>query len=398
MISIQQAISLQEIETEYSLLGSDKAEIVRIPTSLKYGGGIGVSAALIQFLASWSRQQSTPVLRLYPSPDTENTFQSLAREPHGMAALYFSQKIEDSNQESFSPKHGLTFVVPQIVAMQSGDYQNTMHGRGIFLACFANARNEFIHPFYSKGSSESLRGREDFHTLAEQLIKTYAPSANRTISDRSFNAISNLLYELFRNTDEHARTDEFGDAYARNLRGVMVKFVTYSEKAISSEINPDDIAQNMFMLRTLANQKTHKDEDGKQKSAKDASFIELTVFDTGPGLVRRWLQKNEATKNTKDLHIEDEVKFVRKCFEQHSTTKDGRGSGHGLTLVLRCLGELSAFLRLRTGRVCLVQDFSSLSSAGAEFNPRHWLKERPELPLVSGAAYSVIIPMSRNAK
>jgi hypothetical protein len=397
MISIQQAISLQEIENEYSLLGSGKAEILRLPTSLKFGGGIGVSAALIQFLASWSRQQTTPFLRLYPSPDTENTFKSLSREPHGMAGLYFSQKIENSNQESFSLKHGLTFVVPQIVAMQSGDYLNTMHGRGIFLACFANARNEFIHPLYSRGTSESLRGREDFHTLTVQLIKAYAPSANRTISSRSYIAISNLIYELFRNTDEHAQTDEFGDAYIRNLRGVMVKFVTYSAEAISSEIGTDDFAQNMFMLRTLANQKTHKDEGGRQKSAKDASFIELTVFDTGPGLVRRWLQKNEPDKNIKDLNIEDEVKFVKKCFEQHSTTKDGKGSGHGLDLVLSCLGELNAFLRLRSGRVCLVQDFSSISKANATFSPRHWLKERPELPLAPGAAYSIIIPMSRNA-
>lgn len=397
MISIQQAISLQEIENEYSLLGSDEAEILRVPTSLKYGGGIGVSAALIQFFASWSRQQSTPILRLYPSPDTEGTFKSLAREPHGMAGLYFSQKIENSNQESFPSKYGLTFVVPQILAMQAGEYLNTMHGRGIFLACFANAKNAFIHPFYSRGTSDSLRGREDFHTLAIQLIKTCAPSAMKTISTRGFSSISNLIYELFRNTDEHAQTDEFGDTYSRNLRGVMVKFISYSAEAVSSEINSEDFSQNMFILRTLANQKTHKEEGGRQKSVKDASFIELTVFDTGPGLVRRWLRKNMPDKDIKKLNISEEVTFVKKCFEQHETTKDGKGSGHGLDLVLQSLTELNAFLRLRTGRVCLVQDFSSVSRKKTGFVPRHWLKERHELPLVAGASYSIIIPLSRNA-
>jgi hypothetical protein len=154
--------------------------------------------------------------------------------------------------------------------------------------------------------------------------------------------------------------------------------------------------QKLFILRTLSNQKVRVDESGRPRAASDAAFLEMTVFDTGPGLVRRWLGKNDPGKSLDDIDIESEVRVVQQCFEQHATTKDSQVSGHGLSLVLSALKELNAFLRLRTGRVCLVQDFSALK-ASSQFTPKHWLRGRHQLAKVAGASYSIIIPLSRGA-
>jgi hypothetical protein len=396
MLSLKQAVSLSDIESGYSSLGHIESDVLRIPSSLKYGGGFGVTAALIQFFAYWSRVQKSPTLRLYSSGGSETALETLAQEPHGMAALYFAPFVEDGATPGVPTKVGLAHAVRRILAMQSGRYLDTMHGRGVFLACFAGAKNEYLLPFYAKGKSESLRGREDFAKLTAQLIDACAPSANRTLAPRRLKAIANLVYELFRNTDEHAQTDEYGDGYHRNIRGVMVKFIAYSGASVSSESSSQDVPQNLFMLRTLANQRLHVDEKGRQRAATEASFLEMTVFDTGPGLVRRWLGKNAPGMSIDEIGISEEVNYIQQCFEQHATTKDGEISGHGLTLVLDALNDLNAFLRLRTGRVCLVQDFSALKVA--KFSPRHWLKDRHQLPLVAGAAYSIIIPLSRGAK
>ncbi len=393
MISVRQAVSSLELEDIYAEIGSVDGSVLRVPTSLKYGGAFGVPASLIQFMATWSRKQTNAKLKLYPSGETPAALQGLAQEPHGMAALYFAPSMVDKTNHVVPSRDGLTYVIPHIHAMQNGDYLGTMHGRGVFLGCFAGAKNEYLHPLYSRGQQNSLRGRDDFAILARQIIEACAPSARRGLTPRRLNAISNLMYELFRNTDEHARTDEIGKFYSRNLRGLMVKFISVNAEAVKSESSGRDVPHSIFILRNLANQRLHLNAEGRPRSASDASYLELTVFDTGPGLVRRWMSKNGEAQTIDKLRIEEEVDLVRTCFERHTTTKDIEASGHGLDLVVNVLSELKAFLRLRTGRLCLIQDFSSLKSK--KFEPQHWLKDRIELPLTAGAAYSIIIPLSR---
>lgn len=396
MISFKQAITLIDIENSYSKLEGEGNDVLRVPSSLRHGGGLGITAALIQFFAAWTRTRKNPILRLYASDDHVSSLATFAQEPHGIAALYFTPSFSDSTEQIQPAKVGLAHAVGRIEAMQSGNYRETMHGRGIFLACFAGAKNEYLLPFYSKGESDSLRGREDFARLTEQLIDACAPSANRYLQPRHVKAVANLVYELFRNTDEHAQTDENGNRYQRNMRGLLVKFVSKSKSTISSEVTAEDVSQNLFMLRTLANSRLHPVEGGRPRSVSDVAFLELTVFDTGPGLVRRWLNRHSPGKKLEEIHIDEELQFVRQCFEQHATTKDNRGSGNGLSLVVSSLKEINAFLRLRTGRVCLYQDFSSKSSI--TFSPKHWLSNRLELQMVAGTAYTIIIPLSREVK
>ncbi|WP_211442735.1 hypothetical protein [Collimonas humicola] len=393
MISVKQAITFSEIEDLYEVIDTPEAGLLRIPTSLKYGGGFGVPVSLVQYLANWSRQLFPPTLKLYPSPNTDVSLKALAQEPHGMAALYFAPSLLDSTNQKLASRDGLRFVIPYIQAMQASSYRETMHGRGVFLACFSAAKNEYLLPLYSKGRVGTLRRREDFITLTEQIIVACAPSAKRALTNRRLSSIANLLYELFRNTDEHAQTDEIGNSYTRNIRGIMAKFVSINDSNARTASDVHDVSQNLFMLRNIANKRLFPDEEGRGRASAETYFLELTVFDTGPGLVRRWISKNSHGTSIEQLSIEEEVNFVKKCFEQHASTKDSQGSGHGLDLVIGVLAELNAFLKLRTGRVCLVQDFSALRSK--KFDPRHWMKDRPELALAAGAAYSIIIPLSR---
>lgn len=398
MISFTQATNLTEIENAVAALKDGNETAVRVPTSLRHGGGFGVPVSLIQFFATWVRStRQPPMLKLHAAAATSNGVENLAQEPHGMAALYFAPAIEASPKEITPTKHGLAHAIRRIRAMQSGDFLQTMHGRGVFLACFADATNEFLLPFYSKGQADSLRGREDFSRLTEQILSACAPGALRTLGARHISSMSNLLYELFRNTDEHSQTDEKGVQYHRNVRGVIAKYISYSPESISNDSSNDNVPQNLFLLRTLANQALRKDEQGRQRSTENVAFLEITVFDTGPGLVKRWLAKNAPTTSIDAIDIQQEMQFVHQCFEQHATTKDSTVSGHGLSLVLASLKDLNAFLRLRTGRVSLFQDFSSIS-ATAKFAPKHGLKDRQTLPYIAGAAYSIIIPLSRGEK
>lgn len=392
MISFPSETSLKDIERAYELLSENAA--LRLETNLKFGGNVGVPGSLMQFLAAWSRTAEHPTLRPYGRGSTD-TPDALAKEPHGMAAAYFSEIIEPSSGQPLSTREALASAVPRIEAMQDGNFRGTMHGRGAFLGCFARARNEFLVPLYSRSEVGAVRSREDFVHLTSRLIASCAPIAGAKMPDSSRIALGTLLYELFRNTDEHATVDENGQPYAKGLRAIMAKFITFEAKDTPAHFGEDDSSLAIFLLHNLANRRKYTISEGRKKASRQTSLLELTVVDTGPGLARRWLSRHgQGGEDISTLPIDAEVSLVRQCFELHATTKTTAGSGGGLSHVLRMLQQMNAYLRLRTGRICLTQDFSN-PKENVSFEPKHWLKERPELPMAPGACYSIVVPATK---
>jgi hypothetical protein len=392
MISFPSSTSLRDIEAAYEQLPESVA--LRLETSLKFGGNVGVPGSLMQFLAAWSRSVEHPTLKAFGKGSTDLPV-ALAAEPHGMAAAYFSEVIESNTGTPLSTREALASAVERIEAMQDGNYRGTMHGRGAFLGCFARAKNEFLVPLYSRPEIGGVRSREDFVNLTSRLIAACAPSAGNKMAEPSRIALGTLLYELFRNTDEHATTDETGRPYGKGLRAVMAKFISFEAKGAGEHFGEEDPSLAFFLMHNIANRQKYEDTEGRKKASKQTSLLELTVFDTGPGLARRWLSRHgQAGDDISSLSVEEEVSIVRQCFELHATTKTTAGSGGGLSHVLRMLQQLNAYLRLRTGRVCLTQDFSS-PKPNVVFEPKHWLKDRSELPMAAGACYSIVVPASK---
>jgi hypothetical protein len=391
MISFSQAVSLKEIEAAYSEFQVEQA--LRLPTTLKFGGGAGVPSSLIQLTAEWSRNVARPTLRLY-SRRADEAAEALSREPHGIAAAYFADAIQTAEGEPMSTRAALANAVTRIEAMQSSSFRETMHGRGVFLGCFSRAKNEFLIPLYSRAEVGAVRSRDEFVTLTSRIIAACAPSAEQQMSETRRIWLGTLVYELFKNTDEHATTDEDGRPYPKNLRAVMAKFITYDAKTAATHLGEGDPRLSFYLLHNIANRRASTGSDERWQNRQSA-LLELTVLDTGPGLARRWLSRHGHSGDKMErLSIADEVALVQKCFELHASTKTTAGSGGGLSYVLQTLQRLNAYLRLRTGRVCLVQDFSAPKTE-ALFTPTHWLKEQPELPMTAGACYSIVVPLSK---
>ncbi|MFM0390987.1 hypothetical protein [Paraburkholderia phytofirmans] len=392
MISFPNTTSLKNIEAAYEML--QESAVLRLETNLRFGGNVGVPGSLMQFLAAWSRTVKHPTLRPYGRGATDAP-EALAKEPYGMAAAYFSEIIETNGGAPLSTREALASAVPRIMSMQDGSFRSTMHGRGAFLCCFARAKNEFLIPLYSRPEVGAVRSREDFVNLTSRLIASCAPTTGQKMPESSRIALGTLLYELFRNTDEHATTDERGRPYGKSVRAVMAKFISYEAKDAAAYLGEEDPSLAFFLMHNIANRHKYANAEGKQVASKQTSLLELTVVDTGPGLARRWLSRHgHDADEIGSLSIEQEVSLVQKCFELHATTKSTAGSGGGLSHVLRTLQQLNAYLRLRTGRVCLTQDFSS-PRATVSFEPKHWLKDRPELPMTAGACYSIVVPATK---
>lgn len=78
--------------------------------------------------------------------------------------------------------------------------------------------------------------------------------------------------------------------------------------------------------------------------------------------------------------------------QKHVTTKDSVTSGMGLHNAVQALNKLKAYVRLRTGRVCLYQAFQGQDQV-VEFNPKNWSGDR-ELVAAEGTVFTICIPVN----
>jgi len=410
MYKIPRNVGYNDLAILYESLHKGGAQVVAIPVSFLEGGKFGMAGLLIQWIAAWARTGQEHLVSVSGIP-VETVLANLAEEPHGCAALYFASGIVGVRGIRFSPAEARRYLVPGLKAMQSSRFRDTNGSRGVHLCCYQGAVNEYLLPLYGRRTEDSLRDSDGFLTLTTQLLESFEPLAARSMKGTQLEYIATLIEELFANTHDHARFDQDGMNYPHgNIRGIFAR--TFEQRA-----RPEDSGKDLGPLgRYLAWQSSHRkryrrpaDVRAKGAEAKDARdnsgdivapratrFLEITVYDAGPGLARRWASQHVPDFAWENVSIDDEAKYVKSCFQAHATTKRNRGFGQGLTSSLEALKALDAFMSLRTGRLFLYQDFSRQDAVG--FSPEHWDERRPMLPDVPGASYTVAIPLARERK
>jgi hypothetical protein len=359
-------------------------------------GGVSVQA-----IATWARLHEG-ARRIHVPPSFANdsaTRDRFASVLHGMAALYFCDSIVSGSQE-VKRFTALSSVTPRVAAMESFDLANILRGRSTALCCFEGAKAEFLPALYEKprrGSKEqtSVRSIADLRSVLLALIDACAPGMGSRLSEGQAEVLGNLVHQLFKNADVHTVTDASGKLSTTGIRGVQVRYIS----AGSSEALVD-FAQNDHSLRVYLGRATalsSKDQrikalaTGERKERRPTSFLEVSVFDTGPGLALRWLSKERGIQSYAQMTLEDEEKAIHDCFRLHSTTHSSSSRGDGLEIAMLAMRQLRAFMFLRTGRLALVQDFSTGTHQG--FAPRHRYGSTKSLGEIAGASYSISFPL-----
>lgn len=391
MLSINNKISLNQIEILLSNIHEDDFDnVLRLPVNLAHGGSFGISIALIQLITTCVRTKPDFTLLSYSSKLLdERSFKSLLQQPHGLIASYMAKHIQNYKHDFVDKKNVLILAKNIIDAMQRGDFLQTMHGRGVFLACLSGARNEYLLPLYNQPNNSGLRGSNDFQKLTKRIIEACSPSASIAISAKSISAISTLLRELVENTNDHAIQNEEGLNYNWNelpsVRAVFAKHIVFNT------IKKDTFVGDTPLLKFLASSYINTSDKNLEKTKK---FLELSVVDGGMGIARKWYIHKNPHKKISEMPFNDELRYIHESFEVGKTTKkETHTAGIGLNSVIKNLNKLNAFVRLRTGRLCLYQDFSLRDYS--EFSPSHWSKEQRELSRVEGTAYTILIPITK---
>ncbi|RRW54620.1 MULTISPECIES: ATP-binding protein [Pseudomonas] len=385
-MQISRKLNLYEIEDLYQSLGTDPN--LRLPRSMSHGGGLGVDAALAQFIVTWARAYEKTVLHLYsPADEAIAQVTQLAHSAAGFFALIMCSEVHARDHQLIDRREALMAIRPLVDAMFAGDLRNTSNLRGarptaINLFCVNNAKREFIKPFYFDHSVPKVQPRTWFSTLVETSSKLMTTRSHQGALLRSgLPALGSVLWELISNADQHAVTDVDGNKYKKALRGTSIKLNRMSRQdALEySDVEPE-LAR--FILKRFV-------------KAEVLEFLEISVIDSGPGLARRWLTVKEErpVESLDGLSLEAELEATLDCFKKHVTSKtQSPNSGMGLHNAVQALNKLKAFVRVRTGRLSLHQAFHGRDEV-MEFEPSTRFGGRV-LAAVEGTVFTICIPVN----
>lgn len=377
-ISAQSTIAASERALD-SLARARTGEPLRLPSNIRHLAG-GAEAALTQVIITWAQQHRHAALETFlESPAQIHDF--VRRLPGLVAGLCAKEAIGLGQSGSIVSvlRHAALVRLDQL---QSERPKQGYRGASAEIVCADHLGRDEPYLLYltNPHSGSGLRPRENFRDLASWLLRgAIRGSYLDHVPTDAAEAIGSMLFEIFKNTEDHALTNLAGD-----LLDVSIRAIKTNHHAIA----PNQLARIVGEYAPLA---SYCEALTVPQGAVHTHLFELSVLDSGPGFAATW-----TGTALRDLSIDQEESAVRACFGKGSAKGPSR-FGEGLPHVLRLLRRQKGFLRLRTGRLSFYIDFSDEAHATDSILRRHDQADLPALAPVAGSLLTILIPMQRSS-
>lgn len=299
--------------------------------------GIGVDAAILQLLMTWSQRQQDPSIRIQ-DPECDNVV--------CLSAITLSQRVlswDGADLWQVARSNALS-ARERMVAGTAGFQKGATYAE----ICFDNTSTT-RNPNLYYGNGDVLSARDLGFALSKRI-------------GLDVTWLGTLLYEAFQNTKKWGQTTVEGVPIRRSARGV-------------------------YLRRSLQHPSTEGTPIDEFLGRNSEGTLEVSIFDGGPGLVRRLCKIHDL-----NIPIEDERNHCFSCFDQFKTSSPSPYRGMGLYDVLRVASEHRGFLRLRTGRLHLYRDFSTHPFPDGG---KAWFTDWPSphtAPEVAGTVLTFVFP------
>lgn len=399
--------TIDDVEAELKSIYQSQSSRLLLPVNLQkaYVGG---QAALIQLIVTWARRNQKPVLLTHAATadDANQQLDTMAGRPFGFVALALAEDVVPRNVEtSFRSlaKSKVDDEIRKIWLGPDGNRRSTRQsplfsvdevpgipgqGSRVFIATVDGHPKESIPQCYF--SNGTLRQRDDFIAIAKMSIDRAAKLRRDTpVSRDLYEEVGAIFHELFKNTDEWAVRDIDGMRFQRSVRGLIIEHHSLPKDAGCLEACGKSGPLVDFIARL------------SKESNERVRFLEISVFDSGCGLAKRWLHETVSDVNFDDISLSVEFNACLECLRRHRTTSQAIHKGIGLDEVMTTLAKLRAFLRIRTGRLSLYRDFHTSPADGSGENAdselldwRTQTNELTEFPRAEGVLYTMLIPIS----
>lgn len=344
IIKIPKKISSDVLEKVLeSIKKSPSIVDLSIPTSIDYRG-FGLVPNLFLILFTWMRNKKGNVI-LSIKKDDVNSIKNFACDFYGyivLSTLWRHCDIINDEKESIK----LLFKeYTSLMHFNIESLSNDLPKESIMIPCFDHYSNEkgLPHWFYPYDflfcETPSNLDNSIYH-IFNNLTRNYRGRLNKNVS-ATFDDLVKIIWELLKNTDEHAKRDYLDEAkLLPSSRGLFMK-IQRNSKSVFIE-NTNHLGLKKYYESAFNNEEHN-------------FILEISVFDSGPGLVKRFMGENWSIVE----NISTDIDAVRKCLIKGQTsviTSQGKNKGYGLDEVLRLLDIQRGFLKIRTGRVSIYRD------------------------------------------
>lgn len=345
VIKIPKSITLEKLEELHGKLHKSGVDTnLEIPLSIDYRG-FGILPGLYLLLFTWMRKKKGNVI-IQVDVNNFEAFKNFSLDYYGYVVLSTLWKdCEFINYDGVSIKKYFKEHTPfmhKYIDSLSGDLPK----ESVMIPCFDHYSNEkgLPHWFYTNDfyyiDTPSGLDNSLYHIITKLSIN-YKERTKRHFRD-SFDSMSKIVWELLKNTDEHAKKDYLGESKLQpNTRGLFMRIHRSSKKG--------------FVEGTIHEGLKKYYRASLYQEDADCFLLEISVFDSGPGMVKRFL----SSSYNKDLTMTQEIDTVRKCLIKGQTSvlgAEGKNKGYGLDEVLRLLNDKRGFLKIRTGRCSIYRD------------------------------------------
>ena len=344
-LQIKRNISLVYIDELNSIVDSSQNKFnVHVPKDVK-AASFGVIPSFIQFFATTIRKEKCSKL-IMPFSNFDELEKYIEVEfVYPFTVLAWNLEIVDSkgadlknplatiSQKYFSKLEFLQVKILRSLPLYSFDHDIIQRGLSRF--------------FYDSNYKLVYQDQLEFnlHPIFKKLALAHNVKDNRNTIAPIIGDLTEIIYELFKNTHEHARTNIKGAFYFPNVRNVTLRIL---RKKKTSYLDDDELPESV---------KEYFRSNLPLTEQSDLIMLEISVLDSGPGLVSRISNKEDLSEYT----LQEELQLTKECLLKHKTSSStylAPVKGEGLDKVMQLL-DRKGFLRIRTGRLDLIRNFIS---------------------------------------
>ncbi|NDK53314.1 hypothetical protein GYH37_29115 [Rhizobium laguerreae] len=376
---LAQTAMYDKVESALNLINERRSGLT-VPNKWAFEARAGGSVSGAQLAITWSRRnEAKATLYLNNDVEPELAAKTLLDRTYGLIAASFADQIIGRDGTRDVSVAMLHLVNKRLKELYTGRFDEIIHGQSLPLVSIDHLERAGPNPFLYHPKTEEVLG--DFTGLVRQALDRLIQRNRLRVEDIDVGLLASLFRELFSNTHLHARTDLEGALYRRSARGIVFA------------LRPVDIPHESFAAGLPA-LKAYIESMEREAARPRVEFLEVSVFDSGPGLAARSFR----SLIPPDMSIEREYELVHECFLTSRTSIPNPAHGWGLPRVMLALKSAGGFMRLRTGRLSLCKWFPPgkkephVTSDDLRFMditggpPRHHAR-------VEGAVFTILIPI-----
>jgi hypothetical protein len=255
---------------------------------------------------------------------------------------------------------------------------------------------------YFSAQDRELVSLSSFSQLISRLVSLTTGGRLADASGRRSTteaALSNVLYELFKNTEDHATHELSGADIRGSVRGIYAQFFNAPQEIPKKG---KDIVHSSPSRAYWEHTVETKARPARKSAA--AGVLEISVFDSGPGMAARWSGREVSSESAAG-----QIASVLACFKKGQTSTAAPSRGFGLWKVLRAVEEVRGLIAVRTNGIRAYRRFDASIYRGANQTTQFGERPIPEeslldwrmgfarkftlFPQVRGTVVSVLLPV-----